>query len=193
MSNYGRARPYVSRSTPQQYRDRQAAIKQLHQLQFDEWIFRRSPKRYSSSYQKLPKSLDQIRRDQIESRVQAKAYRIQQEDLARERARQVYLENQACSCYKSIPSSQPYYRRDDPDGWMHFSDTELPNSRKIYPGFTQSRLQALQRLKRFKLTQPFVLARIQVNRLKAQAKLKAKRLYYQTMQRTRELYKKRKQ
>ena len=91
MSNYGRARPYVTRQTPQQYRDRQDAIRKLHQLQFDEWISRRSPRRYASSYSKMPRSSEQIKRDQIESRIQAKAYRIQQEDYARERAREAYL------------------------------------------------------------------------------------------------------
>lgn len=61
MSNYGRARPYVTRQTPQQYRNRQDAIRKLHQLQFDEWISRRSPRRYDSSYSKMPRSSEQIK------------------------------------------------------------------------------------------------------------------------------------
>jgi len=177
MSNYGRARPYVTRQTPQQYRNRQDAIRKLHQLQFDEWISRRSPRRYDSSYSKMPRSSEQIKRDQIESRIQAKAYRIQQEDYARERAREAYLKTKDPPRYESISPLKPYYRRDDPDGWMHFSDTKFPNSRKIYPRYTESRLQALQRLKRWKLNQPFVLARIRINKLRAQRKLR--RLYKQ--------------
>ncbi len=162
-----RPRPYVKYTTPAAIRQRTSDIAKLHQRQFDEYISRARSRNLTYSFK--PRTHSQYRQDKLDAKFQSKWAAIVAQDTRdrKEQALQDYAAQRSNIVYGPLRPLEPYYQRNDDKGWMHFSDTYEPGSKIVYPPGSRQFYPAFV-LK----NQPFVLARIRLNRLKALKKLR---------------------
>lgn len=163
MSSYGRAKPYVTRTTPSKMRKRAIEVSRLHQRQFDDYISKPIKRDYTYRYQQFTPV--KYFRDKSDLEYRSYWAQRQAEDLQRERSSYLLSQKRSPVVYGPHRPSKPHYRRDDSDGWMHFSDVPFQGAVIEYPPGS----------KQFYSQRPFVMARIALNKLRAQQRLRASR------------------